>query len=199
MMTKIRTTEALAEIMDSKPLSTKIVFENIFRLLTKYELSVVVRALASDLLSGIKMSQCKFQLDSKEFCAAASSACFLKTLELTLNHLSGQSVVSLGQIIAKNTSIETLNLNSNALNDDDLAILSASLKTNNKLVKLQLNGNQFSDKGVDALIEALETNRTLRDIELDGHLFTLEKVETLNNLLNKNRGNHVEGFSQTTF
>ena len=198
-MTTIRTTEALAEIIDSNSFSTKMVFENIFRVLPKYELSVVVRALTSDLLSSIKMSQCKFQLDSKEFCAAVSCTRSLKILELTLNRLSGQSVVNLSEIIAKNTSLETLNLNSNVLNDDDLAILSASLKTNKTLIKLQLNGNNFGDKGVDALIKALETNGTLREIELDEHLFAREKVEKLKNLLNKNGGYHVEGFAQIKF
>lgn len=192
---RVRTTTALVKRVHAENPSGKVFFENIYRRLPKDELSIVTQALQLDELYGINLFQCVFQLKDKEFCDALSNARCLTILELPLNHLNGESIVNLSQIIAKNASIETLNLNSNGFDDEGIAILSSALKSNKTLTKLQLNGNQFSEKGLDALIEALQKNNTLENIKLDEYLFPSEKIEKLHGMLHSHK--HIS--SMATF
>jgi Ran GTPase-activating protein (RanGAP) involved in mRNA processing and transport len=107
-----------------------------------------------------------------------------KSLYLTGNKISNQSLSILSDALYNNLTLVELDLSDNYISDLGVKILMDVLLTNKAILqKLHLGSNNISDQGIQYLSDMLKTNHSLTHLMLNRNHITNYGVNLLSNVL----------------
>ncbi|NXE12384.1 LR74A protein, partial [Lophotis ruficrista] len=116
----------------------------------------------------------------------------LEILDLSWNHLSRKGTVALGTGLRGNGALKILNLSWNGIGNEGALALGEALKVNNVLVHLDISNNQINNEGAKNLCRGLEVNGKLKILKMANNPLTVEGATALLASVRKNHNCMME-------
>eukprot|EP01091_Cochliopodium_minus_P015440 TRINITY_DN54_c0_g1_i2.p1 TRINITY_DN54_c0_g1~~TRINITY_DN54_c0_g1_i2.p1 ORF type:complete len:1029 (-),score=426.23 TRINITY_DN54_c0_g1_i2:67-3153(-) len=156
--------------------------------LSKYTVEGVSKALASfEDLNVVTFSNSEFTDDLASVIAPSLKTAFIRTLNLSENHLTSTGAKLICESFLENRSVESIDFSGNEIGDESSGSF-ASLISHKKVSSINFEDNKITSEGAKKILEALVEHPTWSVVQLNGNQLGDEGCKYVEHLITKNSG-----------
>lgn len=156
--------------------------------LSKYTVEGVSKALNSfEDLNVVTFSNSDFTDDLASVIAPSLKTAFIRTLNLSDNHLTSTGAKLICESFLDNRSVESIDFSGNEIGDESSGAF-ASLISHKKVSTINFEDNKITSEGAKKILDALVEHPTWSVVQLSGNQLGDDGCKHVEHLINKNSG-----------